>query len=70
MFLDRVIYQIQKIKGYTTMGENHIERAYQRRHQITSLGATNQNKMVNMKIQEKYERVRYIEKYHRYSKKR
>ena len=52
------------------MGENHIERAHQRRHQITSLGATNRNKMVNMKIQEKYERVRYNEKYHRYSKKR
>ena len=35
-FLDHVIDHIQEIKCYTTMGEDHIERAHQRRHRIES----------------------------------
>ena len=36
LFLDCVIDQIHEIKGCTTLGEDRIEIAHQRRHQIAS----------------------------------
>ena len=60
-FLYHAIYQTQEIKGYTTMVKDRIERAHQRRHQIASLGATIWNKMGVMKMQAKYERIKYNE---------
>ena len=45
LFLDRVIFQIQEIKGYIIMGKEHIERAHQRRHRMLPRGSTNRNKL-------------------------
>ena len=41
------------------MGEDCIERAHQRRQWIASRGATNHNKIGDIKIQAKEKRFRY-----------
>ena len=61
LFIDHVMDQIQEIKYNNTMGKDHIERAHQRRNWIAYRGLTNRNKMGNMKIQAKDERIRYTE---------
>ena len=59
MFLDHVIDQIQEIKCYTTIVEDRIERAHQRRHKISFWGATNQNRIGKMNIEAKDDPIGY-----------